>query len=134
MADIPGLIKDAAKGAGLGVRFLKHLARTRLLLHVVDIAPLGPDADPARDITDIAAELEGFSPQLARRERWLVCNKIDLLAPEERTARCQELVQQLRWRGPVFAVSAATAEGIEALKQHIMDFLHKDEHAAQKTE
>jgi len=133
MADIPGLIKDAAKGAGLGVRFLKHLARTRLLLHVVDIAPLGPDADPARDITDIAAELEGFSPQLARRERWLVCNKIDLLAPEERTARCEELVQQLRWRGPVFAVSAATAEGIEALKQHIMDFLHKDEHAAQTT-
>jgi GTP-binding protein len=131
MADIPGLIKGAAKGAGLGVRFLKHLARTRLLLHVVDIAPLAPDADPAQDVTDIAAELEGFSPQLAGRERWLVCNKIDLLAPDERTARCQELVRRLQWRGPVFAVSAATGEGTEALKQHIMDFLHNDEHAAQ---
>ena len=79
MADIPGLIEGAADGAGLGIRFLRHLQRTRVLLHLVDIAPPDPDADPVKDARAIAAELKKFSPELATRERWLVLNKIDLL-------------------------------------------------------
>ena len=108
MADIPGLIEGAAEGAGLGIRFLKHLQRTRVLLHLVDIAPPDPDADPVKDARAIVAELKKFSPELAARERWLVLNKIDLLPPAEAEKRCKEIVRRLRWKGPVFRISGAT--------------------------
>ncbi|OGT19282.1 MAG: GTPase ObgE, partial [Gammaproteobacteria bacterium RBG_16_57_12] len=106
IADIPGLIEGAAEGAGLGIRFLKHLARTRLLLHMVDIMPPGGTSDPVEDVRAIERELEKFSPELAKRERWLVLNKIDLLPPEERQPYCDEIVRRLDWQGPVFRISA----------------------------
>jgi len=129
IADIPGLIEGAAEGAGLGVHFLKHLARTRLLLHVVDVAPPpggGDSGDPAGDVRRIVGELAKFSPGLAARERWLVLNKIDLLPPEERDARCAALVQALGWSGPVFPVAAVSGEGTDTLVRRIMAYLERE--------
>jgi GTP-binding protein len=91
------------------------LQRTRLLLHLVDGAPLASDADPVRDARAIVAELKKYDPALYRKPRWLVLNKMDLLAPQERAAAVERIVKRLRWRGPVFAVSALTGEGCEAL-------------------
>lgn len=115
MADVPGLIEGAADGAGLGVRFLKHLERTRLLLHVVDILPLLGTGDAAEGFRVVAAEVARYSPHLAERERWLVLNKIDLLVPEERAGRRAEMVAAVGWEGPVFEVSAVSGEGCQAL-------------------
>lgn len=123
MADIPGLIEGAADGAGLGHQFLRHLSRTRLLLHVVDIAPIGEEADPVRDVRAIAAELTRYEPKLARKPRWLVLNKIDLLSAEERAARVGELRRRLRTRAPIFCVSAATGEGCRELMWAVHRFL-----------
>jgi GTP-binding protein len=120
MADIPGVIEGAAEGAGLGIRFLKHLQRTRLLLHLVDIAPPDPAADPVQDARVIVAELKRFSPELAARERWLVLNKLDLMTPEDADKRCREIVRRLRWKGPVFRISGATRAGTRELCQAIM--------------
>ena len=120
MADIPGLIEGASEGAGLGIRFLKHLQRTKLLLHLVDIAPLNPDINPAAEVAAIAAELENFSAELAAMPRWLVINKIDLLAEDKRVLAREALLSELAWEGPVFEVSAATGEGTEALGQAVM--------------
>jgi GTP-binding protein len=120
MADIPGLIEGAAEGAGLGIRFLKHLQRTRILLHLVDIAPPDPEADPVVDARAIAAELKKFSPELAARERWLVLNKIDLLPPPEAEKRCKEIVRRLRWKGPVYRISGATHQGTQELCRALM--------------
>ncbi len=125
MADIPGLIEGAAEGAGLGIRFLKHLQRTRVLLHLVDIAPLDPSADPVKDARALSAELKKFSPELARRERWLVLNKLDLLPKEEGEARCREIVRRLRWKKPVFRISGATGQGTQELCARVMDYLEK---------
>ena len=125
MADIPGLIEGAAEGAGLGIRFLKHLQRTRLLLHLVDIAPPDPDADPVAGAREIVGELRKFSPDLAKKKRWLVLNKIDLLAPGEREQRCAEIVRRLRFKGPVFRISGATGEGTRELCQAVMQHLEK---------
>jgi GTPase len=123
MADIPGLIEGAAEGAGLGIRFLKHLSRTRILLHMVDVAPLDPEADPVKSVKALAAELKKFSKELAKRERWLVLNKIDLLPPEERESLTKKIVKGLRWKGPVFSVSAATGEGCRELAAKLMERL-----------
>ncbi|MBT8091900.1 MAG: GTPase ObgE [Gammaproteobacteria bacterium] len=120
MADIPGLIEGASEGAGLGIQFLRHLARTRLLLHVVDIAPIDPDIDPASEVRAIAGELANFSAELADKPRWLVINKIDLLDEESQREACVTLRRALHWEGPVFEVSAATGAGTEALGQAIM--------------
>jgi GTP-binding protein len=120
MADIPGLIEGAADGAGLGIRFLKHLQRTRLLLHLVDIAPPDPEADPVRDARAIAAELKKFSPELAGRERWLVLNKLDLMPPGEADRRCRDIVRRLRWKGPVFRISGLSRAGTPELCQAVM--------------
>ncbi len=119
VADIPGLIEGAAEGAGLGIRFLKHLARTRLLLHLVDVAPSAAEADPAKDARAVTAELKKFGEGLAERERWLVLNKIDLFDHDAREKRCDAIVEALDWRGPVFRISAATGEGCEELCQRI---------------
>jgi GTP-binding protein len=120
MADIPGVIEGAAEGAGLGIRFLKHLQRTRLLLHLVDIAPPDPEADPVKDARIIVAELKRFSPELATRERWLVLNKLDLMTEEDADKRCREIVRRLRFKGPVFRISGATRTGTRELCQAIM--------------
>jgi len=125
MADIPGLIEGASEGAGLGIRFLKHLQRTRLLLHVVDIAPLDPAASPAQDALAIARELENFSPELAEKPRWLVINKIDLVADDERAAARERLIEAMGWEGPVFEVSAATGAGTTTLAQAVMRALEE---------
>jgi len=132
MADIPGLIEGASDGAGLGIRFLKHLQRTGLLLHIVDIAPIDPNIDPAREVTAIAAELEKFSAELAAKPRWLVINKIDLLSGDDQRVASEMLLDELQWDGPVFDVSAATGAGTDALAQAIMQKLENndDESAA----
>lgn len=122
MADIPGLIEGAAEGAGLGIRFLKHLARTRLLLHLVDMAPLD-ESDPAAAAEIIIHELSKFSPALADRDRWLVLNKADQVLDEEREARMQDVIKRINWTGPVFVISALEREGTEALTQAIMRYL-----------
>jgi GTP-binding protein len=130
MADIPGLIEGAAEGAGLGIQFLRHLSRTSLLLHVVDIAPMAEENEPVKAIHTIEAELEKYSDELARYPRWLVLNKIDVLPVEEREKRCQEIVDSLNWTAPVFRISAATGEGTQNLCFQIMQYL--DEHAEQQ--
>lgn len=114
MMDIPGLIEGAADGAGLGIRFLKHLQRTRLLLHLVDIAPLD-EGDPARAVETVAAEVENFGHELAARPRWLVFTKADVLEPAAAQARAEELIVQLGWRGPWYCISAVSGAGLEAL-------------------
>jgi len=125
IADVPGIIEGAAEGAGLGLRFLKHLERTRLLLHLVDIAAQESSVDPGRQVALIADELARFSPELADRERWLVLNKQDLLSDEEFVRRSAVLVDALDWKGEMFAISALTGEGIEALIQALMGRLEQ---------
>ncbi len=125
MADIPGLIEGASEGAGLGIRFLKHLSRTRLLLHVVDVAPLDEQVRPAESVTAVVRELEAFSSELALMPRWLVLNKIDLLDADELARRRQLLVDDLAWDGPVFEVSAATGRGTDALGQAVIRELER---------
>jgi GTP-binding protein len=120
MADIPGLIEGAAEGAGLGLRFLKHLQRTGILLHLVDIAPLDPDADPVKDARSIVGELEKYSPELAAKERWLVLNKIDLLPEDEAAKRCKDIVKQLKWKGRVLHISGLAHSGTQELCQAVM--------------
>lgn len=122
VADIPGLIEGASEGAGLGIRFLKHLARTRLLLHLVDMAPLD-ESDPAEAAETIINELTKFSPALGERDRWLVLNKADQLLDDEREERLKAVVEHLDWQGPVFVISALEREGTEQLCQAIMQYL-----------
>ncbi len=122
IADIPGLIEGASEGAGLGIRFLKHLTRNRILLHLVDLAPLD-GSDPAEAARAIVRELERFSPTLAARERWLVLNKIDLLEPEQLAERRRELLRALDWRGPVYGIAAISGEGTAALCRDLMSAL-----------
>ena len=125
MADVPGLIEGAADGAGLGIQFLKHLQRTRLLLHLVDIAPPDPDSDPARDFTAIERELKTFAAEFETKPRWLVISKIDLLAADELAQRRAALLEATGWTGPVFEVSAVSRRGIDALGQACMRFLEE---------
>lgn len=131
VADIPGLISGAAEGAGLGIRFLKHLARTRLLLHIVDIAPYD-GSDPVETVNAIAKELDKFSETLAQRDRWLVLNKLDLLHKEEAEKACNDIIKRLDWQGPVFKMAAISKQGTEALCYKVMDYL--EEKNLQETE
>ena len=124
MADVPGLIEGAAEGAGLGIQFLKHLSRTSLLLHLVDMGPLG---DPVNEVTALAAELVRFSEELAGRERWLILNKLDLVPADEREQRCQEVVSTLGWQGPVFAISALAHEGTDKLSAAVMAHIERQQ-------
>ena len=111
VADIPGLIEGASEGAGLGIQFLKHVMRTRLLLHLVDMAPADEAIDPVAQVKAIEKELKQFEPGLLKRPRWLVLNKADLLPPDEREKMARAIVKRLRWKAPWFVVSAATGEG-----------------------
>ena len=115
VADIPGLIEGAAEGAGLGHLFLRHLQRTHLLLHVVDIAPFDETVDPVTQARAIVAELKKYDRALHAKPRWLVLNKLDMVPAEERASRVKDFVRRLRWKGPVFEISALTREGCDAL-------------------
>lgn len=122
IADIPGVIAGAAEGAGLGTRFLKHLSRTRLLLHLVDMAPLD-QSDPVEAVETIIHELGKFSPALTLRERWLVLNKCDQLLEDEQQAILDDVVERLEWEGPVFVISAAERQGTDELAKAVMNWL-----------
>ena len=121
VADVPGLIEGAAEGAGLGHLFLRHLQRTRLLLHLVDFAPFDDTVDPVAQVKAIVAELEKYDPGLAAKPRWLVLNKLDMVPSDERAERVKAFLKRLRWKGPVFQISALTREGCEPLIRAIYD-------------
>ena len=123
MADVPGLISGAADGAGLGIQFLKHLQRTKLLLHLVDVAPLNEDERPAEAFRAIEQELDKYSSELSEKTRWLVVNKVDLLPAEERESAVRDLVSELNWDGPVFGVSAATGTGTDKLGHAVIQWI-----------
>jgi GTP-binding protein len=125
VADIPGLIEGAAEGAGLGHRFLRHLQRTRLLLHVIDIAPLDPEVDAVADARAIVKELKRYDETLHAKPRWLVLNKLDLVPAEEREARIARFVKAMRWKGPVFGVAAIKGEGCRALVYGVSEWLEQ---------
>lgn len=121
MADIPGLIEGASEGAGLGHQFLRHLQRTHLLLHLVDIAPIDDAIDPVAQARAIVAELKKYDPALHAKPRWLVLNKIDMLPADERERRVKDFVRRLRWKGPVFGISALTREGCDTLVRAVYE-------------
>lgn len=125
IADIPGIIEGAAGGAGLGIQFLKHLQRTRLLLHLVDIAPL-EGGNPAEQVRKLERELERFDAELAQRERWLVITKTDQLDDEAADSACREIIADLDWQGPWFAISAVARQGLDELVGRIMT--HMEHH------
>jgi GTP-binding protein len=125
MADIPGLIEGASDGAGLGHRFLRHLQRTRLLLHLVDMAPPDPDADPVKDARAIVLELKKFDAALAKKPRWLVLNKRDLMPDRDADELARSIVRRLRFRGPHFLISGATGRGTQELCAAVMTFLEE---------
>jgi GTPase len=125
IADIPGLIEGAADGAGLGIQFLKHVSRTRLLLHLVDMAPMDDDVDPVEQVRAIEAELQKFDAELLQRPRWLVFNKADLLEPAEREKRAKAIVRKLKWKAPWFVVSAIAREGTWPVCLKIQDFFDR---------
>lgn len=124
MADIPGLIEGASEGAGLGFRFLKHLSRTRLLVHLIDVLPVD-GSDPVASATQIAHELEKFSPTLAQKERWLVLNKIDLLDQEQLDELEQRLRETLNWQGPIFRIAALSGKGCDGLCEALMQSIEQ---------
>jgi len=133
VADVPGLIEGASEGAGLGHQFLRHLQRTRLLLHIVDIAPFDEGVDPVAQAKAIAAELKKYDPELYAKPRWLVLNKLDMVPAEERAARVKDFVKRMRYKGPVYEISALTREGCESLIRDIYKHIHDrhvEEHGA----
>lgn len=124
IADLPGLIEGAAEGAGLGIRFLKHVARTDLLFHIVDVLPID-ESDPATNVELITNELAKYDPELLTKERWLVLNKIDLLPPDQVETHCANIVEKLKWKGRVFMISGAAQEGLKELAQQAMKYLEE---------
>ncbi|HYP84859.1 Obg family GTPase CgtA [Variovorax sp.] len=131
VADLPGLIEGASEGAGLGHLFLRHLQRTRLLLHVVDLAPFDEGVDPVAQAKAIVGELKKYDPQLYEKPRWLVLNKLDMIPVEERAARVKDFVKRLRFKGPVFEISALTREGCEHLVQGVYQQVRSQQEAEQ---
>lgn len=134
MADIPGLIEGAAEGAGLGIRFLRHVQRNRLLLHLVDIAPVDDNTDPADEFRAIERELAKHSAELLEMPRWLVINKTDLIAADTVAEVRDQLLKRLDWQGPVFDISAATGEGTERLSQAVIQALEKMREAQEEAQ
>jgi len=129
LADIPGVIEGAAEGAGLGLQFLKHLSRTGLLLHIVDIEPYGSDESPVESAKKIIHELEKWGQGLDEKPRWLVLNKTDLVLEEELAAHCQAIIDELQWEGRVFQIAAISKQGTRELMFAIMDFLDEQRQA-----
>lgn len=122
IADIPGLIEGAAEGAGLGIQFLKHLERCRILLHMIDLLPVD-ESDPVENAKAIISELEKYSPKLAEKPRWLVFNKMDLLLEDEAEEVCQRILEALDWQGPHFQISAFQKQNTDELCREVMDFI-----------
>lgn len=125
IADIPGLIEGAADGAGLGIQFLKHLQRTGLLLHIVDLAPFDANVDPVKEAKALIKELRKYDESLYEKPRWLVLNKLDMLSEEERAKRVKDFIKRFAWKGPVFEISALSREGCEELVQDIYKYLEQ---------
>jgi len=131
IADIPGLIEGASEGAGLGHQFLRHLQRTRLLLHIVDMAPFDDAVDPVAQANAIVGELKKYDSELYAKPRWLVLNKLDMVPQAERAARVKDFVKRFKWKGPVFEISALTREGCENLVKAIFQHVHAVQLASQ---
>tara|TARA_B100000686_G_scaffold304997_1_gene343063 strand:+ start:873 stop:1901 length:1029 start_codon:yes stop_codon:yes gene_type:complete len=126
MADIPGLIKNSAEGAGLGHQFLKHLMRTKLLLHIVDIAPIDSYTDPVNDAKLILLELKKYDELLYQKPRWLVINKVDMLPGNNEKEACMKFIQDIGWTGKSFIISALSGKGCKQLVYDIMEYLEKE--------
>lgn len=126
VADVPGLIEGASDGAGLGHQFLRHLQRTRVLLHLVDVAPFDEGVDPVAQAKAIVKELKKFDQALYEKPRWLVLNKLDMVPAEQREARVKDIVKRLKFKGPVFEISALTREGCERLVQTVYQYLAQE--------
>lgn len=124
IADIPGLIEGAAEGAGLGIQFLKHISRTRLLFHLVDMVSL-EGHDPVDEVNIITAELKKFNPELLKKERWLILNKMDLLPKEEADLLCEKIIKKLKWKNKFFLISGLNHEGTKKLIKEAMAYLSK---------
>lgn len=124
IADIPGLIEGAAEGAGLGVHFLKHLSRTGLLLHLIDVSPFD-GSDPVENANKIITELARFDKSLVEKPRWLILNKIDLLPQDQREAVCQKLIEDIQHQGPIYCISAIEKQGTEDLCRDLYEYLQK---------
>jgi GTP-binding protein len=127
IADIPGLIEGAADGVGLGIQFLKHLQRTRLLLHIIDVQPLESDQPAVEAANKILAELRRYDEDLYQKPRWLVLNKLDLVSKGERQAVCDQIIKGLNWKGPVYQISAINKQGVDQLCNDIMTDLESHE-------
>jgi GTP-binding protein len=134
VADVPGLIEGAAEGAGLGHQFLRHLQRTRLLLHLDDIAPFDEGVDPVAQAKAIVGELKKYDAKLHAKPRWLVLNKVDMVPAEEREQRVKDFVKRFRYKGPVFEISALTREGCEHLVQAVYRHIAAEQRAAEPAE
>ena len=132
IADIPGLIEGASEGVGLGIRFLKHLQRTRLLLHIIDVAPLDQQQDPVADANKILQELQNYDESLFRKPRWLVLNKLDLVPEDRQQQVCQAIIEGLDWQGPVYKISAINKTGVDQLCFDIMDFMEQSKSSMQE--
>jgi len=133
VADIPGLIEGAADGAGLGIRFLKHLERCRVLLHLIDIAPID-ESDPVENARIILGELEKYSDKLFNKPRWLVFNKVDLISEEEAQARAKATAEALGWEGKYYLISAASRQGVQDLCWDVMSFINANPKEAEQEE
>ena len=134
IADIPGLIEGAAEGAGLGHQFLRHLSRTGLLLHIVDVAPMDGKTDPVKEAKALVKELEKYDEELVNKPRWLVLNKLDVVPEEERKKVVKDFVKRMAFKGPVFEISALNREGCEDLVHAIYQYLEEKRHSAQRSE
>ncbi len=133
IADIPGLIEGASDGAGLGIQFLRHLQRTRLLLHIVDLAPFD-NVDPVKEAKAIVKELKKYDESLFEKPRWLVLNKLDMVPDEERAKRVKDFVKRFGWKGPVFEISALTRDGCSEMVTEIYDYIAVQRQAEQRAE
>jgi GTP-binding protein len=133
IADIPGIIEGASEGAGLGIQFLKHLSRTRLLLHIIDLAPFD-GSDPVEQARTIIKELDNYSHDLVDKPRWLVLNKADLLDEDELKIKQDDIIKRLNWQGPVYTISAISKQGTEKLAFDIMQQLELDRELEQERE
>ena len=123
MADIPGLIKGAAEGSGLGLEFLRHLERTKILLHILDLSPDNVEMEPIHAFNDIDSELKKYSEELYKKPRWLVFNKIDLVAPSDLDLMCEKIIDAIGWQGKVLRVSAVSGEGCDIIAKNVMEEL-----------
>jgi GTP-binding protein len=133
IADIPGLIEGAAEGAGLGIQFLRHLQRTRLLLHIVDLAPFD-NTDPVKEAKAIVKELKKYDESLYEKPRWLVLNKLDMVPEEERAKRVKDFIKRFGWKGPVFEISALNRDGCDELVQAVYSYLEEQRELERRVE